>query len=110
MITLVRPFLLGFVESMADFGNPIVLGGQFGVLSTEIFFAVVGAQADPGRAATLSLVLLALALGVFFLQRRLTAQPGTLTQVGVGEGETRIQVPSVPQPPGALLEIEVQTP
>ncbi len=61
---LLRPaiaasFLLGFVESLADFGNPLVLGGSFEVLSTKIFFAVAGAQHDPGRAAVLALILLA---------------------------------------------------
>ena len=50
---LANAFLVGFIESIADFGNPIVLGGNFGVLSTEIFFAVVGAQLDQGRAAAL---------------------------------------------------------
>ena len=39
---LANAFLIGFIESMADFGNPLVLGGSGGVLSTEIFFAVVG--------------------------------------------------------------------
>src|SRR6266481_4862044 len=34
---LANAFLIGFIESIADFGNPIVLGGNFGVLSTEIF-------------------------------------------------------------------------
>jgi len=43
---LANAFLLGFIESMADFGNPLVLGGNFDVLSTEIFFAIVGAQND----------------------------------------------------------------
>ena len=37
---LANAFLLGFIESMADFGNPLVLGGNFNVLSTEIFFSV----------------------------------------------------------------------
>src|SRR5205814_1274090 len=41
---LANAFLVGFIESIADFGNPIVLGGNFGVLSTEIFFSIVGAQ------------------------------------------------------------------
>ena len=46
-LPLIRPglanaFLLGFIESMADFGNPLVLGGNYDVLSTEIFFAIVG--------------------------------------------------------------------
>ena len=56
---LLRPgianaFLLGFVESMADFGNPLVLGGNFEVLSTKIFFAVVGASHNQGQAAVLA--------------------------------------------------------
>ncbi|HEX4885410.1 MAG TPA: ABC transporter permease subunit, partial [Casimicrobiaceae bacterium] len=49
---LANAFLISFIESIADFGNPILLGGNFGVLSTEIFFSVVGAQLDQGRAAT----------------------------------------------------------
>ena len=41
---LANAFLLGFVESLADFGNPIVLSGNFEVLSIKIFFAIAGAQ------------------------------------------------------------------
>ena len=48
---LANAFLLGFVESLADFANPVVLAGNFEVLSTKIFFAIAGAQHDPGRAA-----------------------------------------------------------
>ncbi len=59
---LANAFLISFIESIADFGNPILLGGNFGVLSTEIFFSVVGAQLDQGRAATLGIVLLGFAL------------------------------------------------
>ena len=50
---LANAFLLGFIESMADFGNPLILGGNFDVLSTEIFFAIVGAQNDQALAAIL---------------------------------------------------------
>ena len=57
---LANAFLLGFVESMADFGNPLVLGGNFEVLSTKIFFAVVGAAHDQSRAAVLAIVLCSL--------------------------------------------------
>lgn len=45
---LANAFLIGFIESMADFGNPMVLGGSHGVLSTEIFFSVVGAEPRGG--------------------------------------------------------------
>ena len=65
---------MGFIESIADFGNPIVLGGSFGVLSTEVFFSIVGAQLDQGRAAALGVLLLALALGAFFVQRRIVGE------------------------------------
>jgi iron(III) transport system permease protein len=71
---LANAFLVGFIESIADFGNPIVLGGNFGVLSTEVFFSIVGAQLDQGRAAALGVLLLALALGVFFVQRRVVGR------------------------------------
>jgi len=71
---LANAFLVGFIESIADFGNPIVLGGNFGVLSTEVFFSIVGAQLDQGRAAALGALLLALALGVFFVQRRVVGR------------------------------------
>jgi ABC-type Fe3+ transport system permease subunit len=42
-------FLLSFIESMADFGNPIMLGGGYNVLSTDIFFSIVGARYDRAR-------------------------------------------------------------
>ena len=66
---LANAFLIGFIESMADFGNPLVLGGSHGVLSTEIFFAVVGSQNDPSRAAVLAIILLFFTLSAFLAQR-----------------------------------------
>jgi iron(III) transport system permease protein len=82
---LANAFLVCFIESLADFGNPIVLGGSFGVLSTEIFFAVVGAQADFGRAATLALILLCFALGAFFIQRRIVGRKSYVSLSGKGD-------------------------
>lgn len=66
---LANAFLLSFIESMADFGNPMVLGGNYEVLSTEIFFAIVGAQNDAGRAAVLAMILLFFTLSAFAAQR-----------------------------------------
>jgi iron(III) transport system permease protein len=67
---------------MADFGNPMVLGGNFHVLSTEIFFAVVGAANDPARAATLAIVLLSLAVGAFMLQNLWLGKKSYVTVTG----------------------------
>jgi len=83
---LANAFLVGFIESIADFGNPLILGGNFGVLSTEIYFAVVGAQYDQGRAATLGLILLALALAAFVAQRRFLGRASYVTVAGKGFG------------------------
>ncbi|MCC6193362.1 MAG: iron ABC transporter permease [Burkholderiales bacterium] len=83
---LANAFLLGFVESLADFGNPIVLAGNYDVLSTKIFFAVAGAQHDPGRAAALAAVLLGLTLLAFYLQQRWIGRLSYVTVTGKGDG------------------------
>ncbi len=83
---LANSFLLGFVESLADFGNPVVLAGNFEVLSTKIFFAVAGAQHDPGRAAALAAVLLGLTLVAFWLQQRWIGRASYVTVSGKGDG------------------------
>ena len=90
---LANAFLVGFVESIADFGNPIVVGGQFSVLSTEIFFAIVGAQYDEGRAASLALVLSAFALLAFWGQRRLLGTTAFTTVTGKGDGGLPMPLP-----------------
>jgi iron(III) transport system permease protein len=82
---LANAFLLGFIESMADFGNPLVLGGNYDVLSTEIFFAIVGAQNDQGRAAVLAIVLLAFTLGAFYAQRRWLGRKSYTSMTGKGD-------------------------
>ena len=82
---LANAFLLGFIESMADFGNPLILGGNFDVLSTEIFFAIVGAQYDQGRAAVLAIVLLGFTLSAFFAQRKWLGKKSYTTVSGKGD-------------------------
>jgi iron(III) transport system permease protein len=65
---LAASFLLLFVESLADLGNPLLLGGNVAVLSTDIYLAVAG-QFDQQKAASLSLILLIPTLTVFLVQR-----------------------------------------
>ena len=90
---LANAFLIGFVESLADFGNPLVLGGNFDVLATDIFFAIVGSQNDPGRAAALSIVLLALTLSAFVIQRRWLGRRSYTTISGKGQQGTPVPLP-----------------
>ncbi|MAS12789.1 MAG: iron ABC transporter permease [Nitratireductor sp.] len=97
---LANAFLIGFIESMADFGNPLVLGGSHGVLSTEIFFAVVGAQTDPSRAAVLAIILLTFTLSAFLLQRVWLAGRNFATVTGKGDSGKHAALPG---PLAALL-------
>lgn len=63
-----QTFLIVFVQSLADFSNPLVLGGSFDVLATQIYFYIVGSQLDFTSASTLGAVLLILSLLVFCIQ------------------------------------------
>jgi iron(III) transport system permease protein len=90
---LAAAFLLGFVESLSDFGNPLVLGGNFDVLSTKIFFAIVGAQHDPGRAAVLAILLLMLTLGAFWIQLRWLGKQSYVTVTGKGDAGLSAELP-----------------
>ncbi|MBS4432357.1 iron ABC transporter permease [Pectobacterium punjabense] len=65
---LANSFLIVIVQSLADFSNPLVLGGNFDVLATQIYFYITGAQLDYQSASTLGVVLLVFSLAVFCVQ------------------------------------------
>ncbi len=97
-LPLMRPgianaFLLGFVESLADFGNPLVLGGNYEVLSTKIFFAVVGAANDQGKAAVLAIVLLSFTLAAFWAQQQWLGKKSYTTMTGKGDAGMAVPLP-----------------
>ena len=96
---LIRPglanaFLITFIESLADFANPLVLGGNFNVLATDIYFAVVGAAHDQGRAAVLALVLLSFTLSAFLAQSAWTGSRSYTTVTGKGDAGLSAPLPS----------------
>lgn len=78
---LANAFLLTIIESLADFGNPIVLGGEFEVLSTEIYFAIIG-RFDQTLAASLGIVLLAFSLTAFLTQQVWLGERSYVTVTG----------------------------
>ncbi|WP_170379855.1 ABC transporter permease [Ruegeria atlantica] len=102
---LANAFLLGFIESMADFGNPLVLGGNFDVLSTEIFFAIVGAQYDQGRAAVLAMVLLFFTLSAFYAQRVWLGKKSYTTVTGKGDAGVHPLMPTGLSVPVLLIAL-----
>lgn len=98
-LPLLRPgianaFLLGMISSAADFGNPLVLGGEYDVLSTEIYFSIAGAQLDFAKAAALGLILLFLSLSVFFIQKKWIGKKSYVTVTGVETSGNVTPLPS----------------
>jgi iron(III) transport system permease protein len=61
--------LVLFIESVADFGNPLILGGSgFPVLSVQVYLQVTGMFDLPGGAA-LAVILLVPSVTAFLVQR-----------------------------------------
>ncbi len=65
---LAGSFLLLFVESLADLGNPLFIAGNTTVLSSQIFLAVIG-EYDYQKASAISFVLIIPTLVLYMLQR-----------------------------------------
>ncbi|MCA9918001.1 MAG: iron ABC transporter permease [Anaerolineales bacterium] len=65
---LAGSFLLLFVESLADLGNPLLISGNVNLLAAQIFLAIAG-EFDYQKASTLAVVLLIPTLLVFIVQR-----------------------------------------
>ncbi|WP_327001263.1 iron ABC transporter permease [Dactylosporangium sp. NBC_01737] len=65
---LAAPFLLLFVEAIADLANPLALGGDYTVLASRAYLAVTG-EYDTTSAAVYSLILLVPSVGLYLAQR-----------------------------------------
>jgi iron(III) transport system permease protein len=91
---LANAFLLGVISSAADFGNPLVLGGEYDVLSTEIYFSIAGSQLDFAKAAALGILLLILSLIIFLIQKRYLSKKSFVTVTGIQTSANVTPLPS----------------
>ena len=94
---LIRPglanaFLLSVIESLADFANPILLGGDFDVLATSIYLAIIG-RYDEMLAASLGIVLLSITLTTFIIQRYWVGKRSYVTVTGKPSRYTALPLP-----------------
>ena len=64
-------FLVTFVESVADFANPMIIGGSMETMSTCIYNQLMGSNGPDSqyRAAAMSFVLLLVSMSVFIVQK-----------------------------------------
>ena len=62
-------FLVTFIESVADFANPMIIGGSFDTLATTIYLRITGGTYDITGAAAMAVVLLCITLVLFLIQK-----------------------------------------
>jgi iron(III) transport system permease protein len=74
-------WLLVFIESMADFGNPMIISGDFRVLSVQAFLQITGMY-DISRGSTLAILLLVPTVTAFFLQKYWVSRKSYVTVTG----------------------------
>ena len=61
-------FLVTFIESIADFANPMIIGGSYDTLATTIYLQITGAY-DKEGAAAMAVVLLSITLAMYLVQK-----------------------------------------
>lgn len=78
---IVSAWLLVFIQSVADFGNPMILSGDFPILSVQAYLQITGMY-DLARGSTLAILLLLPTVGAFYLQKYLLARKSYVTVTG----------------------------
>ena len=96
-LSLARPglasaALIVFILCMTDFGNPILIGGRYNVLATEIYAQVIGMN-DFASASTMSVILIVPCLLAYAVN---TAWVGTKSYVTVTAGARTAVRPTPP--------------
>ena len=91
-------FLVTFIESIADFANPMLIGGSYDTLATTIYLQITGSYDKPGAAA-MAVVLLCITLAMFAVQKYYLERKTAATLTGkASRGRMLIEDRSVKTP------------
>ena len=71
--------LLSFVRSLADYGTPVIIGGRFSTIASEIYLQLVG-YSDLEKSSAMNMFLLLPAIAAFFLYRYLMRRSDKLSE------------------------------
>jgi iron(III) transport system permease protein len=80
--------LIVFILCMTDFGNPILVGGRYNVLATEIYSQVIGMN-DFASASTMSVVLIVPCLAAYLLNAYWVGSRSYVTVSGASRAAVR---------------------
>ena len=74
-------FLVTFIESIAVFANPMIIGGSYDTLATTIYLQITGAY-DKQGAAAMAVVLLTITLAMYLVQKYVLEKKTAATLTG----------------------------
>ncbi len=102
---IVNSFLLVFIKSIADFGNPIAIGGSFNTLAVQIYQQALG-NYDMAGATALAMILLDVSLILFVLSKYYFDKKSYVTVTGKTAKERQmIDLPAIRIPLTAICSI-----
>ncbi len=78
---LANVFLLSFIESVTDFSNPMILGGGYKTLASQIYIQAIG-NYDTQTGTAIAAILLSVTLIVFILQKAILDKRSYVTLTG----------------------------
>lgn len=76
--------LLSFIRSLADYGTPLIIGGRFSTIASDIYYQLTG-YANLELASVMNMFLVIPSIGSFFLYRWLMAKSDALTNANRGK-------------------------
>lgn len=95
---LANAFLLVFIQSIADFSNPMVIGGNFTTLAVQIYLQGIG-NYDMSGATALAVILLVISITLFMLQKYYVDKKTYVTVTGkASRGRELIDSPKIVRP------------
>ncbi|MCS5422769.1 MULTISPECIES: ABC transporter permease [Psychrilyobacter] len=78
---IANAFLLVFIQSIADFANPVVIGGNFTTIAVKIYQEGIG-NFQLGIATALAMILLSMSISMFVVQRFYINKKSYITVTG----------------------------
>lgn len=78
---LANVFLLSFIESVTDFSNPMILGGGYKTLASQIYIQAIG-NYDTQTGTAIAAILLLVTVAVFIVQKAVLDKRSYITLTG----------------------------
>lgn len=95
---IANAFLVIFIQTIADFSNPMVIGGNFTTVAVQVYLQGIG-NYDMGSATALSIILVLISLSIFVTQKYYISKKSYVTVTGkVSREREKIKEKSITLP------------